>query len=296
MEGRQNILFFSPNVESILMILNGRVMTCNVPHLGYDEETDPDFKKPLLIGALGSQCLKTIPCSFRTSDIASDCLFLGPEFAGSEEFLSGKVVPPECFQDHATPQANALHRPAAGDPKVFRFPRCFPKLVGVPIVEGSLSSHEVIQSLADYSPIAEAWALMHKCILLDPTYRIKEKTIKTLCLDSFPVCPNAKPKSFQTEIIANPFPVSAMRTAVEARVSSVIDRNVLLFKKENPDLFEKKRVPRSLDLVRLSGRFFEWLVLVRCRQGEWQGFKNIIHDFSTRLLKLCYSSNSTTHM
>ena len=61
MESRQNILFFSPKVESILMITNGRVMACNVPHLGYDEDVDPDFKNPLLLRALGSQCLTAIP-------------------------------------------------------------------------------------------------------------------------------------------------------------------------------------------------------------------------------------------
>ena len=70
---------------------------------------------------------------------------------------------------------------------------------------------------------------MHKCVMLDPAYRIKEKTVKAVDSDSFPTCPNSTPISFHTEITANPLHMSAMRTSVETRIATAINKNVDIF-------------------------------------------------------------------
>ena len=196
-KARKNIYLFSPQVESILLIHNGRVMTCNVPHMGFDSETDKNFSKPLLVGALGSECSKTLPCIFRLNEVLSDCLLLGPEFAGSEKFPSGTTFPSNCFTDDAAPAPNTILRPKAGDLKIFQFPKCIPKLLGVPVIEGSLYSAEVLQSLADYHPLAETWGMMHKCLLHKASHRVDPIAIQTLHATGLPT------KNFDIPIVFN---------------------------------------------------------------------------------------------
>jgi len=51
---RKNIVLYSPEeVEGLIALNNRRIVTLNVPQLGFDKEADPSRLSPLLVTAVG---------------------------------------------------------------------------------------------------------------------------------------------------------------------------------------------------------------------------------------------------
>ena len=246
-EERKNLYIFSPQVESIIMINNGRVVTANVPQIGYDESVDPTFTKPLVVCAMGSQCQTTTPVTFSVRDLQTDLLYIGSDFAGLEAFISGDELPTAAFTDSRSPLEGAVTRPAEGLIRAFRFPKCLPKALGIPIIEGSIFSDEVIQSLEDYHPVAKTWALLHKALNNRPNCRIERTTLMRLEARCFPMAEHDLEISYFYETLVHPLAPSQLRTELECRIDAVIARNKTLFEKENPGF-----QPEPDDLVNLS--------------------------------------------
>ena len=238
-EERKNIYIFSPKVESVLLINNGRVVTANVPQIGYDEVVDPNFAKPLVIAAMGSQCQTTSPISFSVRDLQADLLYLGADFAGLEAFLSGDQFPVNAFSDGRQPLEGAIPRPSEGLIHAYRFPKCLPKALGIPITEGSLFDDTVIQSLEEYHPVAKTWGLLHKALANRPVSRIDSQTIQNVEPRCFPTSPKNIEISLVHETLVHPLPPSSLRTELEARIDSVIARNRSLFTQEHPELISE---------------------------------------------------------
>lgn len=74
---RKHQLVTSSKTDGILAIYQNRVITLNVPHIGYDHLDDEDESNPLITGALGLEVAKAYPSFAPFKDTTSDLFFLG---------------------------------------------------------------------------------------------------------------------------------------------------------------------------------------------------------------------------
>ena len=74
---RKHQLVTSSKTDGILAIYQNRVITRNVPQIGYDHLDDEDESNPLITGALGLEVAKTYPAFAQFKETTSDLFFLG---------------------------------------------------------------------------------------------------------------------------------------------------------------------------------------------------------------------------
>jgi len=245
-ELRKNIVLYSPEeVEGLVAINNKRIITINVPQLGFDKEADPSRKSPLIVAAMGLVCQTSTQGSISARDAFSDCFFLGEDnHLAHNIFQRGdKPLPENCFSDHEDGLEGAISRPAEGPLYVYRFPKCIPRLLGTFLEEGSIRSKSVQGHLQSYHPAATAWMGIHMDISKASSRLVSVDAIKRLCEEALPPNPGRSTilKSRETTI----YPLldgskhpGSLKCMLMQRIQMVIDRNKKDFFELHPDLEE----------------------------------------------------------
>ena len=166
LDTRKHQLVTSSKTDAILAIYRSRVVTLNVPHIGYDHLDDEDENFPLITGALGLEVATAYPAYFPLKEATSDLFYLGRQEDAT--FFSGVKLPAACFKGAQDTPVDVLDKPF-DDEDIYsiRFPLTLPLLKGIDILEGSLSDPNVIEALDDYHVAVGAWARIMKTVLND---------------------------------------------------------------------------------------------------------------------------------
>ena len=144
LDTRKHQLVTSSKTNGILAVYRNRLVTLNVPLIGYDNLEDEDENVPLITGALGLDVAKAYPAYLPLREAASDFFFLGDEQDAT--FFLGAKLPNTCFKDAQNPPVDALDRPFPDkDVYAIRVPLTMPMLKGIDLLEGSLSDPNVVE-------------------------------------------------------------------------------------------------------------------------------------------------------
>ena len=189
--------------------------------------------------------------SFAVRDLQTDLLYLGADFAGLEAFIAGDQFPAAAFSDSRQPMEGAIPRPAEGLIQAYRFPKCLPNALVIPVIEGSLFDDQVVQSLEDYHPVDKTWVLRYKSLANRPASRIEPQKILDLEACCSPTSPHDIEVLLLHETLVHPLPPSSLWTELEGRIDSVKVRNKSLFNQEHPELIsESNDMDNSIKQVR----------------------------------------------
>ena len=127
-----------------------------INHFSADDPTDIDIK---LSGVLAESLIDTTFMSFPLSEVLNDfCTFVSE--SENSPFPAGKTVPADTFATNKSNQAKP--QPPTEKPiSIVRIPFIIPKLKGSTITPGSIKDDKVVESVADYHDVAEAWISAH---------------------------------------------------------------------------------------------------------------------------------------
>ena len=241
---RKNIVLYSPEeVEGLIALNNRRIVTLNVPQLGFDKEADPSRLSPLLVTAVGIICQTATPGTITARDAFSDCFFLGEEDHPAKDIFArgDEELPPNCFRDHDNKLDGAISRPADGSLFVYRFPKCIPRSLGLSIEEGPLKSAAVQESLETYHQVAQAWIKIQLDISNSSSRLVSMDSIRRLHDKALPLNPGRSTilKSRETTI----YPLldvgsqpGSLKSALMQRISLVTAINKRVFFQIHPEL------------------------------------------------------------
>ena len=225
---RQNIILHLPFVESVLFINKNRLVTLNVPHIGFDN--DEDMNKELLTGALGDECYSTITGYLPLNQACSDTLIWGnPKDSDLDGLLHGSIITKRDKDNAQDPSPLAC----------FKVPLCLPKLAGITIREGHVNDPKVMDSLEKYHHDAAAWLKMIKSGLDNPALCVSYKKMKKDYANHIPTLEQSIPFSGSpnaeiTFLITGSDDEYSLRSQILKRVEEVIQKNKQEFEKLNP--------------------------------------------------------------
>ena len=157
---RETIVLAHPHVEALLVVTGGRLRVVRIPMKTYDLLNDVDLKFPVITGAIGDEC--------QTASMVSL-----PFWNIFKKFRAILKIPDATL---GIPTGTKLTEAVVKDLRditctfvaeddeysVCTFPIVLPKLEGVTIQEGPISSDDVLTSLEDYDSVAAQWLLAHR--------------------------------------------------------------------------------------------------------------------------------------
>ena len=229
-----------PRSKGIHFRYRNKFMTMNELAIGFDPVDDIDEFTPLLTGALGLEVTRSLPVSTRLNDTLADTMALVSE----EESVHFNVVtelPDDCFLDSTTPRKHAITRPFEGKVFFIRLPLSCPRVKGVDILEGSITSPDVIESLEEYHPRVGAWARVHASLTTNNKCQVKPSIIKKLDADFIPADNSRIPFNMDPFTNINPLIISgdeeedSLWFLTNERILAVKNRNIAKYKAANPD-------------------------------------------------------------
>lgn len=249
-EVRKHQLVTSTKTDGLITIYNNRVITLNVPQIGYDPMDDEDENTPLITGAVGLTVSKAYPAYVSLQNATSDFFYLGRECETT--FFSGVKLPPACFTDSQSPVDEAFDKPFF-DEEVFniRVPLTMPLLKGTDILEGSITDPDVIESLDRYHAAVGVWARIMKTVVKDKTKKciVDPNVIRGFGDNCFPSEPlgvtiSQKYKPDLTMIMNDSSDdEDSLWHSTTQRIDQIKQSNINRFIKENPDKFPKPSEP-----------------------------------------------------
>ena len=240
LDQRKHYLYTTIKVEGSIFRYRNKLMTMNELAIGFDPVDDIDELTPLLTGALGLEVSRSLPVSTRLNDALADTMALVPE-EESVHFNSATELPNDCFTDHATPRQNAIDRPFEGKVFLIRLPLSCPRVKGVDVLEGLVTSPDVIESLQEYHPRAGAWARAHSSIIANSKCLVGPSAVRKLDKKFIPADNSKIPFSKDPFTNVNPLIITGdeeednLWHLTNDRILIVKNRNIAKYKANNPD-------------------------------------------------------------
>ena len=148
------------DVESVLYVSQGVLYELFLPtvinHFSADDPTDIDIR---LAGVLAESLIDTTFMSIPLSDAMNDfCTFISE--GDNAVFATGTSLSADHFKTKDdTP--SKMKPPADFPISIVRIPLMIPKLKGHTIHLGSIRDDKVVESVAEYHTVAEAWISAH---------------------------------------------------------------------------------------------------------------------------------------
>ena len=254
LEVRKHQLVSSSKTDGIITIYKNRVVTLNIPQLGYDPIDDEDESNPLVTGAVGLQVSKAHPAYLTLADTTADVLYLGKQ--EETTFLPGGVkLADAILKQPQDPATKGIPRPFEGDVYAFRIPHSLPLLKGTEILEGSIMDDDVISVLDDYHVSVGAWARAMRSMSKDSKLIADPALVNELKVNvggHKDVRLSSRAQS-DVSLIVNSDEEDSLWTTTSARIEQVAEVNTLKYMQRHPEEFPSKPVEKKKETNKDDG-------------------------------------------
>lgn len=243
LEVRKHQLVTSSKTSGIITIYKNRVITLNIPQIGYDPIEDEDESNPLITGAVGLEVAKAYPAYIPLADATADVVYLGTQ--EDTALLPGGVkLSNNLFQKPQDPEADKIPRPFEGDIYAFRVPHCIPMLQGTDILEGSIVNDDVVSALDYYHVSVGAWAKAMQTMVKDKKRIANPTLIKSLKVklggDKDSITLSDKVSS-DVSLIANEEGEDSLWSVTSNRIRQIAEANISQYMHSHPEEFPTKQ-------------------------------------------------------
>ena len=146
-------------VEAHIVVSHNQLRVIQIPFRAFDVDNNVDMDHLVVAGTIGLHCSATSPCSYGVDQFTTYFSLIKKPAVATLGIPIGKEMTDELIASLSSTYSGLI--PEEKPFVLAAYPRILPKLVGVEITKGSISSNDVLQSMLDYDEAAAQWLKTH---------------------------------------------------------------------------------------------------------------------------------------